>query len=507
MSIGDQMSSRPISGGEFVPAAGVRLATENVSAAENSGIGVRYRWTPEWVVATTLIVDFCFVAAAIEMTSLVTVLVPWGASSDAIGNLVVGTTFAVVFIGILALRGGYKLDVLRHRRHQIRLVAGVVCISFFLMGWGAFLSKTTANFSRLELSVFFAISLIGLTALHWWIAGLLNAKLAAGELSLRRAVVIADARQRSGERFQQLLRRNGIEVVDLIEVLPGNLRQADFSAACRRAVERAQGALTRTQVDGVFLFLCWNDRRAVDEMQAALSGLPIPVHLFADLETERVLRRPHISLGGMQGYELQRAPLDLVDRAMKRCFDIVVSATALVLLAPLMALIALAIRIEGGGTIIFRQKRKGFGGRPFSIYKFRTMTCTEDGAVVNQATRDDPRITRIGALLRKTSADELPQFMNVLLGQMSVCGPRPHAIAHDNLYDRIIARYAFRHHVKPGITGWAQVNGYRGETRDVAKMEARVEHDIWYVNNWSIWLDVRILVRTFLSGWLSSNAY
>ncbi|WP_244472153.1 undecaprenyl-phosphate glucose phosphotransferase [Prosthecomicrobium hirschii] len=507
MSFRDPIPSQPISGSEAIRVVNSRAGTRNASTEGYRDAAVRYRWSPEWLVAITLIADFSFIVVSIELSTLLSDLFARGAVGDLIGNLALGATFAAVFIGILALRGGYKLDTLRHSRHQVRLVAGAVCIAFFLMGWFAFLSKTTATFSRLDLTVFFVVNLIGLTALHWSVSGLLNSKLAKGELSLRRAVVIADGRQRNGDDFQDLLRRNGIEVVELIEVSPSQFRRDDYSLVCRHALERAQGALSHAQVDGVFLFLGWNDRRAIDEMRVALSGLPVPVHLFADVETERVLRRRHLSVGGMHGYELQRAPLDLVDRTLKRVFDVAVSVAALLLLGPLMVLIACAIRVEGGGTVIFRQKRKGFGGRPFYIYKFRTMTCTEDGAVVTQATRNDPRVTRIGAVLRKTSADELPQFVNVLMGHMSVCGPRPHAIAHDNLYDRIIARYAFRHHVKPGITGWAQVNGYRGETRDTAKMEARVEHDIWYVNNWSIWLDVRILLRTFLSGWVSPDAY
>jgi lipopolysaccharide/colanic/teichoic acid biosynthesis glycosyltransferase len=146
--------------------------------------------------------------------------------------------------------------------------------------------------------------------------------------------------------------------------------------------------------------------------------------------------------------------------------------------------------------VLFRQTRVGFSGRPFQIYKFRTMTVTENGNVIAQARRHDPRVTRIGRLLRRTSIDELPQLLNVLKGEMSLVGPRPHARAHDDEYARLIANYSFRHHMKPGITGWAQVSGLRGATPTVDLMERRLERDLWYINNWSIWLDIKTVLLT-----------
>jgi lipopolysaccharide/colanic/teichoic acid biosynthesis glycosyltransferase len=154
--------------------------------------------------------------------------------------------------------------------------------------------------------------------------------------------------------------------------------------------------------------------------------------------------------------------------------------------------------LDSAGGVIFRQARRGFNGRPFNIWKFRSMTASENGDCVLQATRQDARVTRIGKLLRRTSMDELPQLWNVLRGEMSLVGPRPHALAHDSYYDQMISNYAYRHHMKPGLTGWAQVNGLRGETPTIGLMEKRVEYDVWYVSNWSIWLDVRILVRTVI---------
>jgi lipopolysaccharide/colanic/teichoic acid biosynthesis glycosyltransferase len=173
----------------------------------------------------------------------------------------------------------------------------------------------------------------------------------------------------------------------------------------------------------------------------------------------------------------------------------------------MLIMAAIGIKLESAGPLIFKQRRRGFNGREFTIYKLRTMTVLEDGPHIRQAERNDRRVTRVGSVLRRTSIDELPQLLNVLMGDMSLVGPRPHAVAHDDQYLMCIANYAFRNHVKPGLTGWAQVNGLRGETAQIELMKRRVEHDVWYINNWSLWFDLLIIVRTcFVTVW-GKNAY
>jgi undecaprenyl-phosphate galactose phosphotransferase/putative colanic acid biosynthesis UDP-glucose lipid carrier transferase len=176
--------------------------------------------------------------------------------------------------------------------------------------------------------------------------------------------------------------------------------------------------------------------------------------------------------------------------------DVVVSMTAIVCLWPLFLIVAIAITLDSPGPIIFRQRRGGLDGKEFVIFKFRTMTVLEDGPVVTQACRDDVRVTRMGKFLRRSSIDELPQLFNVLMGDMSLVGPRPHAHAHDDKYRVHVKDYAYRYHVKPGITGWAQVNGLRGETASFEEMAERVKFDLWYINNWSLRLDLNILLQT-----------
>jgi putative colanic acid biosynthesis UDP-glucose lipid carrier transferase len=192
---------------------------------------------------------------------------------------------------------------------------------------------------------------------------------------------------------------------------------------------------------------------------------------------------------------------------IKRASDIILSLLILALISPLLLLIAIAIKLDSQGPIIFRQRRYGLDGEEILVYKFRSMRVCEDGDTIRQAQKDDARITRIGAFLRKNSLDELPQFINVLQGRMSIVGPRPHAVAHNEIYRNLIKGYMIRHKVKPGITGWAQVNGYRGETRTLDKMQARIDHDLDYLRNWSLRLDLHIILKTILVVFRDRAAY
>jgi len=247
--------------------------------------------------------------------------------------------------------------------------------------------------------------------------------------------------------------------------------------------------------------------RRLRELTVALQVLPRSVRVVPPPALEQFLHFPIHSIGGIRSVELQKSPLNHVQTFVKRLVDITIAALCAVLLLPVLTLVALAIKLESPGPAIFRQTRLGYRGRPFKILKFRTMTVTEDGSHVRQAQRNDQRLTRIGRWLRKLSIDELPQIANVLRGEMSLIGPRPHAVAHDQLYAATIDNYEIRQHVKPGITGWAQVNGFRGETSDPELMKRRVEYDIWYAKNASILLDVVILLRTTIELFRQRNAY
>jgi putative colanic acid biosynthesis UDP-glucose lipid carrier transferase len=200
-------------------------------------------------------------------------------------------------------------------------------------------------------------------------------------------------------------------------------------------------------------------------------------------------------------------PFTGTNELVKRVSDVVLATLILVLISPLMIAIAIGVRLSSPGPVIFKQRRNGLDGGEITIWKFRSMRAQDNGPVVRQATRNDPRITGFGAFIRRTSLDELPQFFNVLQGTMSIVGPRPHAVAHNEEYRRVIKAYMVRHKVKPGITGWAQVNGHRGETDTLDKMVARVEYDLEYLRNWSLGLDLQIIVRTVRLLFFDRPAY
>jgi putative colanic acid biosysnthesis UDP-glucose lipid carrier transferase len=202
------------------------------------------------------------------------------------------------------------------------------------------------------------------------------------------------------------------------------------------------------------------------------------------------------TIGGIPVLAVCETPFYGVNGLVKRISDIILASLIMVVISPLLAAVAIGVKMSSPGPILFKQRRYGLDGREIIVYKFRSMRVTEDGPVVKQATKDDPRVTRFGAFIRKTSLDELPQFVNVLQGRMSIVGPRPHAVAHNEMYRKLIKSYMIRHKVKPGITGWAQVNGLRGETETVEKMKARIEYDLDYLRHWSLRLDLSIIWKT-----------
>ncbi len=244
-------------------------------------------------------------------------------------------------------------------------------------------------------------------------------------------------------------------------------------------------------------------RKLIDELQDTTAS----VYFLPDVYTFDLMQARFDNVGGMPVIAICETPFMGFNSTIKRASDIVLAALILLLLAPLMLATALAVKLSSPGPVIFRQRRYGLYGEEIIVYKFRSMTVMENGTTVVQAQRNDGRITKIGGFLRRTSLDELPQFVNVLQGRMSIVGPRPHAVAHNEQYRKVIKGYMLRHKVKPGITGWAQVNGLRGETATLDKMEARVQYDLDYLRNWSLWLDLWIVLRTVKVVLTRENAF
>ena len=252
------------------------------------------------------------------------------------------------------------------------------------------------------------------------------------------------------------------------------------------------------RVDLIYITLPMISQPRILRLLEELRDTTASIYFIPDIFLFDLIQARMDSIGGLPVLAVCETPFYGLNGLVKRASDIVLASTILVLVLPFMIAIAIGIKLTSPGPVLFTQRRYGLDGREIVIYKFRTMTVLEDGNVIRQATRQDGRVTRLGAFLRQHSLDELPQFINVLQGRMSVVGPRPHAIAHNELYRKLIRGYMIRHKVKPGITGWAQVNGLRGETDTLDKMRERIEHDLRYLRNWSLQLDLQIVLKTIL---------
>ena len=318
--------------------------------------------------------------------------------------------------------------------------------------------------------------------------------MAKGSLPGRKVVTIGEPSELLRLSTAVLFRYFGLNEVARVSLSAAKgLSSDDVIIDLDRALQEAR----ERGVEEFVVALRWSSKELLETVRERLRASPLPAHLLPDYTIRSVLGRRALSTNGQSlTLEIQRAPLTSMERAAKRTLDIVCSAVGISLLAPLFIFIAILIKLDSKGPVIFRQRRNGFNSRQFVIFKFRSMTVQEDGASITQARRNDRRVTRVGQFLRQSSMDELPQLFNVLKGDMSLVGPRPHALAHDNEYKVLIAKYACRHHVKPGITGWAQVNGLRGETGRLEQMIDRVKLDLWYVDHWSMALDLSILLRT-----------
>jgi Undecaprenyl-phosphate glucose phosphotransferase len=407
---------------------------------------------------------------------------------------------------VLAARGGYRVSNLASFYRQARDLV-IIWIGVFLILVGvAFSLKVSANFSRGGALTFFSLGLGGMIAWRRFVAQFLGYALSVGAFAPRNVILIGERSRLAGSPAISEMRRCGYTPIRTFEIEQEECLTSKTSARLRATIDRVIEAARAESVAEVLLLIGWEQSWTIERITKMLSVVPLPIYLVPDENVVRYLDRRPINIGTTWAAEIQRAPLTGAEQLAKRCFDIIGAASVLLLLSPLMLLTALLIKLDSHGPALFFQTRNGFNGRAFRIVKFRTMHVLEDGNVIRQATRADPRITRLGRWLRRVNIDELPQLFNVLRGDMSLVGPRPHAVAHNNEYDKLIANYALRNHVKPGITGWAQVNGYRGETPSTDLMEQRVARDLWYIAHWSMWLDIRILFRTLMLG-LQPTAY
>lgn len=425
-----------------------------------------------------------------------------GESAD---YLAFGIAVAALYSAFAHAAEVYRPSNLVRLRWQVGRSILIWVLLFGFLVTLVFLPKIGAVFSRGECCCLFAIGLAAMVVVRFAVAGVCTYVIASRVLTPQRVVVIGSPGELAANEILPELERFGYALAATFQVPV--IAKPTLDEEVRARLRDVVTYVRRMKVDEVFLALRWDRPDLIEAVESELRILPLPVKLLPDTTASRILRHPLFEVGPVTSVELQRTPLSAAQRRTKRIMDDVLAGLALFLLLPFLVVIAIAVHLETPGPILFQQTRVGFNGRTFKIYKFRTMTTLDDGPTVVQATKNDKRVTRMGRLLRRLSIDELPQLLNVLRGDMSLVGPRPHALAHDNEYDRMIAKYAMRHKMKPGITGWAQINGFRGETRDIRMMERRVESDLWYIQYWSLWLDIRILLRTFVHILASRNAY
>jgi putative colanic acid biosynthesis UDP-glucose lipid carrier transferase len=376
-------------------------------------------------------------------------------------------------------------------------------LTFFLLIALGFVTKQAESFSRLLLGQLYLLGYLAQLSL------LALVRLAFKEvlkhtMEPNRVLIVGTGQLARflNQRIEanEWLGQNVVGLVRLREEDAASAQQdaANFgeAAPCLGQLDQLLQLIEEHNVRTLYFAIPLNASDTVESLYFQLLDRHVAVHWVPDIFSLRLVNHTVTEIAGLPVLTLSETPLIGSRRLLKTLEDFFLSVVLLVLLTPLLLAIALAIRLDSPGPVFFRQARLGWGGKRFHIWKFRSMHVHDDHGVVVQARPGDPRVTRVGAFLRRTSLDELPQIFNVLCGQMSLVGPRPHAVQHDMEYAQHIAYYFARHNIKPGITGLAQVRGYRGETREIGRMMLRVESDIEYINNWSLWLDLSILLRT-----------
>ncbi|MGA2999850.1 undecaprenyl-phosphate glucose phosphotransferase [Bradyrhizobium sp.] len=436
-----------------------------------------------------------------------------------IGNyMLVGNPFEILpscavgslasLIYILRMNGNGYYGLLRSAKPRLELREILVCwfTTGLLLALIAFLLKISSAYSRGAFVIFYILAPVALLAARKAAKVALAQAIAQGAIGRGSTVLIGEANEMAMLQSGDLLALCGA-----LEVRRFTLSQEDDelarSSKDARIVIAAANFVRRHNCQQVLIALPWSDGARIEFIRDRVKTLPVAVRLAPDKSVRALADLTWSAQTHAPTIELQREPLSGTQRLVKRIADVVVASLVLIFLLPVMALIGIAIKLDSPGPVIFRQTRKGFNGKHFVILKFRTMTVQENGPKVVQATRGDSRVTAIGRLLRSTSIDELPQLWNVLRGDMSLIGPRPHALAHDSYFETLLRDYAFRHHVKPGITGWAQCNGARGATPTIEHIAERVKLDRWYIDNWSLSLDLLILIRTVFEVLRKRNAY
>ncbi len=420
--------------------------------------------------------------------------------------LLLGTLLSAVILPLFKLYHSWRGKGLWQQIWMTTLAWGAVVLILVLLAFG---TKSGALYSRYWAAIWVTVVWAGLVLVRILVRIVFNYMRRKG-MNHRRIVVVG-----AGELGQNVVRQLrdaqwvGYDLVAFWDDDPAlqgtevaGIPVLSCEEGCRRLEEK------KRDVDEVWLALPLRAEKRMQEILQMLRHSTVKIRLVPDIFGFHLLNHSITEVAGVPVLDLRASPMEGMNRLIKAVEDRVLALIILVLISPLLLVIAIGVKLSSPGPVLFKQKRHGWDGKPITVYKFRTMKVHEEkDGQVTQAKKNDPRVTRFGAFLRRTSLDELPQFFNVLQGRMSIVGPRPHALAHNEMYKEQVDAYMQRHRVKPGITGWAQINGWRGETDTLDKMEKRVEYDLYYIENWSLWFDLKIIFLTLFKGFVHQKAY
>jgi len=412
---------------------------------------------------------------------------------------------AAILSGLLLPLMGQLCSVYHSWRGRSLFEGSRIIFQSWIMTWAvliilAFLFKVSAQYSRVVLSEWFLFTPIILISYRIVIRTLLANLYTAGKFVKKVAIY------GSGESYEHLSKifsrnsRLGYQLVNTYDDLPEETINGGFKIL----LDDAKNGLFQT------LYIALPARREpeIKFLLNELSDTAVSIKYLPDLFNFGLMHSSMTAIGGLPVINIYDTPLDDPgNTVIKRLVDIILSILILLLISPLFLFIAIGVKLSSPGPAIFKQLRYGLNGDEINVYKFRSMTTLDNASVVKQAGINDSRLTRFGSLLRRTSLDELPQFINVIQGRMSIVGPRPHAVAHNEEFRKLVPKYMQRHLIKPGITGWAQINGWRGETDTLEKIQKRVDFDLYYIKHWSLWMDIRIIILTVFIGFINRNAY
>jgi len=384
-----------------------------------------------------------------------------------------------------------------------------IMLQSWIMVWAlliiiAFLLKVSEQFSRVVLAEWFLLTPVVLIGYRFVLRLILSTLYKTGIFNKKVAIYGSSS---TSEQLRKTFNRHlwlGYELVSIYDDLSAENTTDDLKGGINKLLEDANSGVFET----LYIALPASRESEIKQLLTELSDTTVRVKYLPDFFSYDLIHSSMTTISGMPVINIYDSPLNDPGKAtIKRLEDIICSILILILFSPVILLIALGIKLNSPEPVLFKQTRYGLRGEEFDVYKFRSMTTQDNGPVIKQASKNDPRFTRFGRLIRRTSLDELPQFVNVIQGRMSIVGPRPHAVAHNEEYRKLVPKYMQRHMVKPGITGWAQVNGWRGEIDTLEKMEKRVEFDLFYINHWSLWMDIKIIIITAFIGPFSKNAW